>query len=315
MAAPFGAGFYPLGLRLEIATNDRRVLGCAESSFGVFPKAECAGQPLRLRFLRLESGAAPPWPAAACRAWGGLFSVVCGPDNFVTADLARGTAMGFFSPAMLDDREFFRWTFLDCAVYMMLQRRGLTPVHGACVVREERGICLCGPAGAGKTSLAYCCARAGYRLLADDVLFLRRSPAGLRLRGNPARLHLPLDARQLFPEFSGMPAGVRHDGSEFLVLQTRDVLPGCAITQAEPGAVVVLARGAARPFLEEITAEEAHRLLFSTLPRMDDEPTMAAHQAAIRELVREGAYRLHYSSLDDAQRQLDALRLPQRISE
>lgn len=310
--APLRGTFHPLGFPLEIETNDRRILECAESSFGIFPKAESGAEPLRMRLVRApEASAAAPWPAPAYRAWGDLFAVVCGPDNFLTADLARCEAMGFFSPAMLDDREFFRWTFLDCATYVLLVRHHFTTVHAACVVRDGHGICLCGAAGVGKTSLAFACVRAGYRLLADDVVYLLRSEKGLQLHGNPSRLHFPVSARELFPELKNLPIAIRRDGNEFLAVRTVEWLSDSAVTQAEAGAVVFLEHGA-KEELENVQQAEAHRLLFEALP-LDNDETMAAHRRSLERLVRVGAYRLRFSTLEQARRYLDSLSLPQRI--
>ncbi len=315
LEAPLRAVFYPFGFRLEIESNDRRVLECAESSFGIFRRDEFSVPPLRLRLMRAPDAAAcPPWPAPAYRAWGDLFAVVCGPDNFLTADLDRRQAFGFFSPAMLEDREFFRWTFLDCATYTLLGRHHLTPIHAAGVAREGFGICLCGPAGAGKTSLAYCCARAGDALLADDVVHILRSGGAPQLRGNPSRLHFAVSARELFPELQDAPVTIRRDGGEFLALPAEQLLPGRVATQAEPGALVFLQRSAepVEAALEPILPSEALKLLTANLPMVDEERTMAQHYAVLERLARDGAYRLRYSTLEEARRQLDLLPLPER---
>lgn len=320
------ASFYPLGFRLDIETNDPRVLECAESSYGIFGKGHKAGvgfkpapanaqsqaAALRMRLVRApEASAVPPWPAPAYRAWGDLFAIVCGPENFLTADLARREAMGFFSPAMLDDREFFRWTFLDCATYVLLVWHHFTPIHAACVVRDGRGICLCGPAGAGKTSLAYACLRAGYQLLGDDVVYLLRSEHQPLLRGNPSRLHFPVSARQLFPELEQIPPAIRRDGNQFLAVRTEQWRPGQSVTQAEAVAVVFLERGKPAS-LESVEAGVAHRLLFDALP-LDDEKTMAEHSRAIERLLQAGAYRLRYSTPEQALQHLNSLALLERV--
>lgn len=308
---PLRASFYPLGFRLDIETNDPRVLDCARSSFAAFKEEEFLAPALHMRLIRVPDGTStPPWPAPSHRSWGDIFTVVSGPDNFLAANLPRREAMGFFSPALLDDTECFREPFLECPTYVLLVRHYVTPFHAACVVRDGAGICLCGPAGAGKSSLAYGCLRAGYQLLANDAVYLPRSETKPLLRGNPSRLTFPQSARELFPELDRAPVVTRRGGELFLSASMDSFFPGRAVTQAEVGAVVFLDRGAA-PALKEVPPGEAHTLLFEELA-LDDDQTMAAHDLALRRLVQKGAYRLSYTTLRQGLEQLDRLRLPER---
>lgn len=315
MVTPLRASFYPLGFRLEIETNDARVLECASSSFAAFTQEQEQEQspapPLQMRLVCAPGGtSAPPWPAPTHRLWGDLFTVISGPDNFLAANLERRKAMGFFSPAMLDDIEYFREPFLECPTYVLLARHYVTPFHAACVVRGGAAICLCGPAGAGKSSLAYFCVRSGYQLLANDAVYLLRSETRPLLRGNPSRFTFPPSARELFPELAGLPAAARRDGEASLSVATAHFFPARAVTQAEVGAVVFLNRGAALA-LKEIPAGEAHKLLFEELS-LDDDRTIAAHDLALQRLVQKGAYRLSYTTLQEGMEQLDRLPLRQR---
>lgn len=314
LEAPLRGEFFPLGFRLHIETNDQRLLDCARSSFGVFDSAEFGETPARFRLMRDPHGVyKPPWPAATYRACGDWLAIVCGGDNSLFVDLGNRLAFGFFSPAMLDDTEFFRWTFLDCAVYMLLTQHDLSPMHAACVVKHGHGICLCGPAGIGKTALAYSLCQSGYALLADDVVHILRSSG--QLRGNPSRIHFAVSARELFPELRDVPVGIRRDGAEFLAVPPRD-LPGGTATRAELGPVMFLnreveARSAA---LDAISAQEAFSRLAADLPLTHEAPVMEEHYRSIRSLVAGGAFRLTYSTLADARRLIEKVALPERVT-
>lgn len=313
LEAPLRAICYPLGFSAEVTTNDERVLETCEQSFAVFRAGFPGHPPLRLRLVRDPAGRnEPPWPAVSYRYWGNLFSIVCGRDNFLVVDMERREAMGYFSPAMLDDREFFRWTFLDCAVYMLLQKHHVSTIHAACVVRDASAVCFCGPPGAGKSSLAYRCLCAGFSLLADDAVYLLRSPAEMQLLGNPSRLHFPVSARRLFPELERIPVGIRRDGDEFLAVSPAS-LGARVTTEAAPGAIVFLDRRPdAFPAIQEVSDDEALRLLFDPLPLLGDAAEMEMHRQAIERLVAGRAYRLSYRSVAQAVEQLDRLPWPLR---
>src|ERR1035441_165789 len=102
---------------------------------------------------------------------------------------------------------------------MTIQRHWATPLHAACVVRGGQGICLAGDSTAGKSTLAYFCAKSGYQVLSDNGVWLLNATDNRRLMGNPSRLRLRLPARDLFPELSRLPVSQRANGEEFLAVQ------------------------------------------------------------------------------------------------
>lgn len=70
-------------------------------------------------------------------------------------------------------------TFEDALAYLygpilgfVLRLRGTVTLHASGVVVDGRGIALIGPPGAGKSTTAAAFARAGYRVLTDDVFAL-----------------------------------------------------------------------------------------------------------------------------------------------
>ncbi|MGW2081242.1 hypothetical protein ACWCOW_30640 [Streptomyces sp. NPDC001939] len=90
-----------------------------------------------------------------------------------------------------------------------LLRAGFHILHASCAVRDGRALLTFGPKGAGKTTSALLLAHEGYELLANDRVFIRPEPAGLRILPWPsaaaigfglldsAGLYEPLRARVL----------------------------------------------------------------------------------------------------------------------
>ena len=318
LATPLRGVWHPLGFPLEIETNDARVLAHADSSFGIFrpgaPQHTPIQSKMRLKVLcDPDAAAGPPWPEHSYRASGDLFTVVSGPRNFLTCDLQRREATGFFSPAMLDERDHFCTDFLESFVYMTIQRHWATPIHAACVVRDGCGICLAGNSTSGKSTLAYFCAKSGYALMSDNSVWLRnarKSGGGVRLdgarenrnlMGNPSRLRMRVQARELFPELGALPPSRQANGEEFLAVPTEQMLAGRLVTEAKPGPFVFLDRRAGPVALEPMSREEAHRrLLLDRNPAIDEPHVMRETDRVIGEAVGAGAYSMRYTNLGQA---------------
>lgn len=62
------------------------------------------------------------------------------------------------------------------ALGVVLRRHGLLALHASAVVVDGVAAAFLGPRGSGKSTLAAACAAAGFPLLAEDVLALRRDP-------------------------------------------------------------------------------------------------------------------------------------------
>ncbi len=318
LATPLRMVCYPLGFPLEVETNDARVLAHAAASFGIFGEGAPQSPPLRFRAL-CDPGATagPPWPRHSYRGSGDLFTVVSGPENFMVCDLGRREATAYFSAALLDERDYFCTDFLESFVYMTIQRHWATPLHAAGVVRDGLGICLAGNSTAGKSTLAYFCAKSGYQLLSDNGVWLLNAADNPGLLGNPSRLRLRLPARKLFPELGHLPVSHRANDNEFVAVPTEQILPGRLATHAEPGPIVFLDRRTAPTLtaLERVSPEETHRRLFFGRNLAIDEPSVIeASERTIRRAVRSGAYSMCYATLEQALECLNSIPLPERIA-
>src|SRR5262249_42856450 len=137
------------------------------------------------------------------------------------ADRAAGFAAAFLTPGLIADRLTAQVCFLEClGVYLVspgrpgaLHAAGVVP-HGrfalpagpaAGAVHQARCALLPGPDGAGKSTLAYACLRAGFGLLAEDIVFAAEPGDAGEVFGNARHLHLLPDAVRLFPELADTP--------------------------------------------------------------------------------------------------------------
>ena len=110
------------------------------------------------------------------RSQNNLLTIIADSENFACLDLSGGFSFGWVTESTVRSSEYFRQCFLDVMIYPLLEIRDLITLHAACVVHKGRGILLAGDSGAGKSSLSYACARAGWTYVSDDAsAFLRNS--------------------------------------------------------------------------------------------------------------------------------------------
>jgi hypothetical protein len=137
-------------------------------------------------------------------------------DNFqflVSAD-GREITCGWLGPA---SKESFQVYALGHALSFALVKRGLEPLHATSVVINGRAVAFLGRCGFGKSSLAASFLEAGYQLLTDDLLLLRKNGGGFYGYAGPPRIKLfPGVARAFLKEnLGGVPM---NSGTTKLVL-------------------------------------------------------------------------------------------------
>jgi len=294
---PLAATCYPVGFRLDIATNSRDVLEAAAESWGPYgPEFECP--PLELRIVVRPEGDLASEPSF--RSQGHYFSIVSDRDNFASYDSKAMCGYCFVSARTAADHTWFRYFFLETMVYMLLAQRYVVPLHAACVARKGSGFLLCGASGAGKSTLAYACARAGWTYVADDSTLLLPDADDCMAIGRPHLVRLRDDAAKLFPELADYSPRPRPNGklsievplSAFPEIQTA---AHCRI-----GCVVFLERksgGATRA--EALPRGEAVETLLRDMPSYGEE-VRAMVEKTVQRLQLVPAYRMQYDALDDA---------------
>lgn len=296
---------YPLGFPLLLETNSEAVIAAARESWGEFPQ-RFEEPPVRLSLgVEGEGDDLPAAPTFLGRKH--LMSIVSDSRNSVLCDLQQGFAFGWVTENVAAARSFFRYHFLEGAVLTLIHQLYLTPIHGGLVQRDGHGILLCGDSFAGKSTLTYACARAGWTLICDDGTFLLRRRQDRYGFGNPFSLRFREDARFLFPELSSHLAETRPNGKIGIEVATRD-LPGILTAMGSSIEHVVFlnrhAGGNAR--LVTLPLSEALERLDSITPN-GLESFREEHRQAHRRLLTGGVWQLNYGDLYSAVERLEAL--------
>lgn len=290
---------FPYGFPVQIKSNEPAIIRAAEQSWAAFPP-RFRETPLQIRLLVSGPRATrrPPLPVLSAQA--NLLAIVADSRNFACCDLSSGFGFASLSKAALVHRDYLRHHFLESMVYSLLDAQHLVKVPAACVARNGCGVLLMGGSGAGKSSLAYACARRGWTYISDDGASLVRRRPGRQVLGNPQTFHFQPGVTALFPGLRGR-AKLR-DGKPTIEVRTEALPHLLTATGCTVDAIVFLDRrdqpaGPAR--LIPLSEEECLRALFHS-PWPSELPIHHERLAAVERLLQARLYRMAYCDLDPA---------------
>jgi Domain of unknown function (DUF4351) len=233
--------------------------------------------------------------------------MIHGPDNFAVCDLARSFTFACLTQDVARNQPYTLYHFLEPAGYMMIDSLHLSPVHASCIALNGRAVLLCGDAGAGKTSLAYACARKGWTYLSDDATHIVRGRADRAVVGRPFRIRFRESASRLFPELKQFTPERRPNGKLDIEVETEALGISVAL-ESNASHVVFLNRQDefARAKVEPFAPTEAARRL-RNLTCYGDEKTRSEQSHALTEFLQLPTLELTYGDLDGAENALRAL--------
>ena len=304
-ALPLRRIFFPLGYPLALETNSRDVMLAAEEGWGVSEQM-FKHDPVRICLGVAPGSSESPAAASVIRAREHLMSIVADADNFMQCDFERGFAFGWVTPDTAADHAALRYQFLTPSGTALAQQRAFAPLHGALVMRQGSGVMLCGNSLAGKSTLAYACARAGWTYVTDDGTFLVRGRDDRYAIGDQHNIRFRPDAPNLFPELKDRITTVRPNGKTAIEVRTRelDILtaPGCMVDH-----VVFLDREAGGSASVGGYPEDRALEYWAQYAVLGSGAARAAQRRCHELLLRARLWKMHYSHLDDAVCRLDRL--------
>lgn len=268
---PLHRRYHPLGFPLDVFTNSELVLEACDESWSCFTQAY-ERPPAILRIGVTESGSQEAPNPPSYRGNRNLISIICDAENFSICDLRKGFAFAWLTSSLVRDKVFARYFFLEASAYLLVGSANLVGIHAACVEWNGRGLLLTGESGAGKSSLAYTCARAGWTYVTDDASYLVHGGDPFVITGNPHQFRLQKNASSLFPEFADIEAAVRANGKLKIEVPTGTLKNLKTSSSSRVDAALFLKRTKGdSPALVRFPKEEAFRLWSENICYGDEE--------------------------------------------
>jgi hypothetical protein len=297
--------FYPLGFPVQVRTNSVEILALFTELWGMFRKS-FKHEPIHVEVYVVDSGSKECPPGTRARHMMPYVTIIADASNYSIANLEQNFTKVVVSTAALANKLYLRQHFLYASPLGHIVTRYATPVHAGCVAVDGRGVLLCGDSGAGKSSLSYACARAGWTFVTDDLSLLQNDGEGRRVSGDCTRVRLRPSAAELFPEINGMKIPPRAAGKPSIEMRTAEMSKVTVSTSTEVDFMVFLKRSQEgktelRPYQKEVARYYMRQSLYGPADSL-----VAQHKAIERMLTAE-VLELRYSSLDDAIQQLQML--------
>ena len=313
---PLRAIYYPLGFSLEISTNSPAVITAAQESWGHFQKTSPL-PPLHISIGVLDDGSEICAKPPVVRARGSLMARVADADNYSVSNLESGFAFAWLTRATAANKAYLRWHFIEGVTWDLLEPY-ITPIHGACVRKEDRGFLFCGDSGAGKSSLAYACALRGWTYLTDDSCCLVRGGEDRKVIGNPYQIRFRSSATDLFPHLKDECARPRLNGDRVgemaLELLTAKVPEISTTTKSFIDYIIFLNRNHDGPACLVPFSKVTALRWFDQVICCGEKKYVNAHRDALCKLAAAPIFELCYTDLDSAIEQLETLAVDDDLS-
>lgn len=293
---------FPMGFPVEIETNSPQILEAARQAWGRYPRLS-GGSPVRIQVsVGSSEGIAAPLPlefpvVSFDAQW---VTIRHCADNYANGDLAAGLGEVHLTEDRAADLDYVNYYFLKPLTYLLLAPPHFAFVHAACVALHGRAAILCGDAAAGKTCLAFACARQGWTFVSGDATHLLHKATDFSIAGRPFSIRFRESARDLFPELRAWPSRIRPNLKAAIEVDT-DKLNILTAMRARASCLVFLQRqssGAAR--VETVPREEA-RLLQEQAVFFGDNEVRRNQRNTLERFLALPCLRLIYSDLVGAE--------------
>jgi hypothetical protein len=238
---PLVGRFTVTGATWEISTNCQEILAIMRDVFQPNDR-EAFPADLHLYFY-VDAGLPDGKPLRPhFRALEHFYYGTYGPGDSMLVDQRDRRVVGKLSLATARDVGYWKRVILPYLVGIVSACVGITPVHCACVVKDDLGLLIHGQSGAGKSTLALSLSLNGFSYLADDCTYISGSGSGLQCWGSSAPLKLLPEAVTYFPALASMVPGQSLNGEVAFEVEPTETFGVKRSPSCNPGWLIFIER-------------------------------------------------------------------------
>ena len=290
------ADYFPLGFPLRLWSNSALVMDAAAASWSNFPAVfHLPALQVQAVVENFTEGSSMPPEPPDYRGREHLWMIM-GAGGSAVCDYERRFAFCRLDTSTARDVAFTAYYYLEAIALHLLTQLYITPVHAACVMHQTAGMLLCGGPGAGKTSLAYACAKQGWCYVSDNESWLLGEHEQRIALGNPRRIRFRDNAPDLFPELRQRRPFLFANGKMSLTLEMSERPEFSTAYQANISHLVFLDRGSSGG-IRSVPKDEAFQKLLAGVPAYSA-PVRRRHEASLRKLVEGETVSISYDRLE-----------------
>ncbi len=243
---PYCSMYNVMGISLEVSSNSSEIAKLAEELYGNWdrcsPEETQQKKQLKVFLNDIPDSFQPNNHSGAVTRMQRDYLLLSAGSSIGFADKNTGFACAYLTPSMVSSPQWAQIYFLEClGIYLVSRERAIT-LHAAAVVYRGFCVLLTGHSGAGKSTFAYACLKAGFQLLAEDIVFAAVPDSPLKIWGNPWNIHLMPDTVHFFPELMDRQQIQQLNGEVKYRISVNSIRQDAAISSAKVSGVCSIGR-------------------------------------------------------------------------
>jgi hypothetical protein len=264
---PAQASFDVMGTVWQVSSNSEELLETIQETFPLLSNMSARAD-LSLFFqVNRQAQGSVTQHRPHFRALDHLYYASFGPHDSMVIDQQHRRVVGQLSIELARDKYFWKHTILPVLVGIVSASIGITPVHCACVAKNDgTGLLLGGASGSGKSTLAVTLASTGFNYLADDCTYLSRAGTEICAWGLPIPAKLLPESVAYFPQLRDATPRESLNGEIAFQVNPADLFGSEPVLSCEPQWLIFIERCAGtRPSFQTIGSQDAANRLVQDL--------------------------------------------------